>query len=239
VLGALLVARFFLYDNRSIRPFLRRAWPALALLCMAAGSTAARGLLDPETRKRGHLLVGNADFITSKLAVGNGAANYLWFDVKMFVTQPYSNSWTDDAGRQYFWNYTLKTALLGDFQFDGVWLSNLAVVMAALFLAIMACVVYGALLESKADWMTELPLPLTIAIALPALASLRMSIPMACSSDFRYVWPILMPSLYLYVRAVARLREAGRLGLARSAEGAGWSLAACSVVFFSLLASHG
>jgi hypothetical protein len=48
-------------------------------------------------------------------------------------------------------------------------------------------------------------LTLAIGIAMPALAALKMSIPMACSNDFRYVWPVRMPTPYLYARAVARL----------------------------------
>jgi hypothetical protein len=239
LLGALFVARVLLDERRSLRAYLRQAWPTIALACVSAGTTVARSALDIAARKKGHMLIGNADQLPHALAVGNGAANYLWFDVKMFVTQPYSSSWVDDAGRQYFWNFALKTGLLGDFQYDGAWLSNLAVIMSALLLPILACVATGALRQSKADWMAELPLTVAIAVAIPALAALRMSIPMACSNDFRYVWPILMPSLYLYVRAVARLRESGRLGLARFGEGAGWSFAGCSIVFFSLLAAHG
>ena len=238
VLGCLFVARILLDDKRSLRVYLRLAWPGLLMLCVSAGSTLLRAVLDAKTRQ-GNLLVGNAGSLPHNLDVGNGAANYLWFDVKMFVTQPYTNSFTDDAGRQYFWNFALKTGLFGDFQFNDPWPSNLAVVMSVSFLAVLACTVLGVLRQSRADWMAELPLTLTIGIAMPALAALRMSIPMACSNDFRYVWPILMPSIYLYVRGVARLREAGRLGLAWSAEAAGWSLAGMSLVFISLVAAHG
>jgi hypothetical protein len=62
-------------------------------------------------------------------------------------------------------------------------------------------------------------LTLAIGIAMPALAALKMSIPMACSNDFRYVWPVRMPTPYLYARAVARLGEAGCHRMIRAAHG--------------------
>jgi hypothetical protein len=39
------------------------------------------------------------------------AENYLWFDLRTFVTAAFTSAWDDDKGRQYFWNYLLKTSL--------------------------------------------------------------------------------------------------------------------------------
>jgi hypothetical protein len=236
LLAVLFGTRIALDEERSVRAYARRAWPGVVLFFVSAGLTLGRAAIDTLSGRRHNLLVGNADRLTKALAVGNGAANYLWFDVKMFVTQPYSSSWVDDSGRQYFWNFALKTSLLGDFQFDGAWLSNLAVLLSASLLAILGCLVLGAARQTKQDLVGELPLFAAIALAFASLAALRMSIPMACSNDFRYVLPILMPAIYLYVRALVRFRAVRWGGLARCGEAAGWSFAGLSLAFFVLLA---
>jgi hypothetical protein len=237
VLGGLLGLRLLLDEGRSVRIYARRIAPAALMFLVVTGLTLGRAAVDSLAGRRSNLLVGNATSLTKELAVGNGAANYLWFDVKMFVTEPYSSSWVDDAGRQYFWNFALKTAILGDFQFDGAALSNLAVIMAVLVLAIGVVTVLG-LARGKGGWLAEAPLWLTIAVAMPRLAALRMSIPMACSNDFRYVWPVMVPALCLYARSVARLIEKRQIGWARFGETLGWGFCAVATGFFAVLSSQ-
>ena len=36
----------------------------------------------------------------------------------MFNKKVFTSSWVDDGGRQYFWNYLLKTSLFGEFDTD-------------------------------------------------------------------------------------------------------------------------
>ena len=236
LLGLLFVVKAVREENRSLRGLLRRAWPAAVFFAVPTTATLVRAIRSITPGHPHNLLVGNSDKLTKAIAVGNGAANYLWFDLKMLLTQPYSTSWSDEAGRQYFANFALKTSLLGDFSYDGATLSNLAIVMSFLFVPILVCVGLGAAYQTRDDWYDTLPLWLMIALAVASLAALRMSIPMACSNDFRYILPILMPSLYLFTRAIARMREMGRVGLARWGECAGWAFAGVSLTFFAVLA---
>ena len=39
----------------------------------------------------------------------NKVQNYVYFDTKIFLTEPYINNWDDKYGRQYFWNFLLKS----------------------------------------------------------------------------------------------------------------------------------
>jgi hypothetical protein len=236
LLGLLFVVHAIRDEHRTPRGLLRRAWPAAVFFAVSSAATLVRALRDVTPGRPHNLLVGNSDKLTKAIAVGNGAANYLWFDLKMLLTQPYSTSWVDDAGRQYFANFALKTSLLGDFQYDGAKLSDLAIVMSFLFVPVLVCVGLGAAYQTRDDWYGTLPLWLTIGLAVASLAALRMSIPMACSNDFRYILPILMPSLYLFTRALARMRELGRIGMARWGECAGWAFAGVSLTFFAVLA---
>jgi hypothetical protein len=235
VLGVLWGVHVARDPERSIRKAVKLAWPAVVLFALPAGATLLRAIADKAGGEHHHLLVGNSDGLNGALAVGNGAANYLWLDLKMLLTQPYSTSWTDDAGRQYFANFMLKTSLLGDFQFDGKTLANLSIVLSFLFVPILACVAVGVAHQTRKDWLDALPLPLTVALGVGSLAALRISIPMACSNDFRYIWPLIMPALCLYVYGLARLRD-GRLGWARVGEIAGWAFAGTTLAFFAVLA---
>jgi hypothetical protein len=236
VLGVLWGVHVARDPGRSIGSAAKLAWPAVVLFALPTGATLLRAIRGGAGAQHHHLLVGNAESLNPQLAVGNGAANYLWFDLKMLVTQPFSSSFTDDAGRQYFANFMIKTSLLGDFQFDGATLSNLAIVMSFLVLPILACVAVAVVYPSREDWLVALPLPLTVALSVASLAALRISIPMACSNDFRYILPVTLPALCLYVRGLARLRELGRPAWARVGETAGWAFAATTVAFFAVLA---
>ena len=236
VLGLLFGVRVLLDRDRSVRAYLRRTWPSMVMFLVSVGATLGRSAVGVLTGKRHHLVVENADLVNPKLAVGNGAANYIWFDTKMFVTHPFADVWGDDGGRQYFWNELLKTGVLGEFGFDGGRLADLAVVLSALLLVLVAFAVAGVAWEKRSDRLDELPLVLTVVVSTASLAALRMSIPKACSNDFRYILPILMPALCLYARALVRAREAGRVSLARWGEAAGWSFAALSATFFVVLA---
>ncbi len=218
-----------------IGTFIRRTGPAALALTLSLGATLARALRDKAPGAHDHLLVANADHLTDKLKVGNAAANYLWFDVKMFVTQPYSTSWVDDAGRQYFWNFALKTSLLGDFSFDGAVLADLSEILAALMLVLLAALAVGLGQRKKEDWVADLPMIAVPAVFVASLAGLRMSFPMACANDFRYILPALVPGIYLYVRAVVCFGQQKRSTLAHCSEAAGWSFAAASLTFFALL----
>jgi hypothetical protein len=236
VLGVLWGVHVARDPARSIRSAVKLAWPAVVLFALPTGLTLLRAIRGDAGSQHPHLLVGNAESLNPQLAVGNGAANYLWFDLKMLVTQPFSSSFTDDAGRQYFANFMIKTSLLGDFQFDGATLSNLAIVMSFLVLPILACIAVAVAYPFREDWLVALPLPLTVAVSVASLAALRMSIPKACSNDFRYILPVIVPALCLYVRGLVRLRELGRPAWARVGETAGWAFVATTLAFFAVLA---
>jgi|HubBroStandDraft_6_1064221.scaffolds.fasta_scaffold29732_2 hypothetical protein len=239
LLGVLLVARFFSDRERRIGRYLKRAWPSALMFCLSTGVALGRAVIDTASGKRSSVLVGNAGRLQADLAVGNRAPNYLWFDTNIFVTQAFSSSFDDAKGRQFFWNVTLKTSLFGDFAFDNPHLSDLAVVLSLLLLFIVACVLLGVALSSPKDWLRELPALVITATLVSSLAALRVSIPMACSGDFRYILPLLTPALYLYVRSLTLFRERGWTRFSGTGAFVGWSFVACSALFFILLTATG
>ena len=235
LLAGLVVAR----RVRAIDAISRRLWPTVILCLLSTTATLGRALVDTASGRRFNILIGNAGALNRALDVGNRAENYLWFDAKMFVTEPFTSAWDDAKGRQFFWNYLFKSSLFGEFQFEPDGLSNLAVILSILFLVVLSCLVFGIFLNGDDTWPIDLPAAMTAAILVLSLAALRMCIPAACTGDCRYIFPILIPFLYLYVRSLTLFHERGWTALARGARTAGWSFAALSASFFAVLAAHG
>lgn len=136
-------------------------------------------------------LVGNSSGLAGRLKVGNEAFNYIFFDLKSFVTHPFTSAWNDGSGREYFWNYAFKTSLFGEFEMvRNVMGRNLATIVSCAFLGL---IVYAA----RCFWKTKLQmihwfLLLQGVAFITALMFLRMKHPYSCSNDFRYILPAII-----------------------------------------------
>ncbi|MCL4374463.1 glycosyltransferase family 39 protein [Patescibacteria group bacterium] len=163
---------------------------------------------------RGQIFTGSSGLITNTanlnqaLRVGNRPINYLSFDPVKFVTQPYTSAWEDNAGRQSFWFYWLKTSLFGEFTFDGLILKPLAQWLSALLLILIICIFISFLIiwrflpkQKTADEglnrLVRLYTPVSLFFIGAAIA-IHVVYPYACSADFRYVFPIIIPALAIY-----------------------------------------
>lgn len=136
-------------------------------------------------------LVGNVSGLNSGLLVGNEAYNYIYFDLKNFISQPFTSAWNDDWGRQYFWNYTLKSAMFGEFEI-------LRTATGRTCATIMSVTLLGLLgYAARGFWKTKLQsihwiLLLQGAAFLAAMMFLRIKHPYSCSNDFRFIAPIIL-----------------------------------------------
>jgi hypothetical protein len=238
ILGALLVCRFVLDDRRKIVPSIRRASPMFLLFFVSTGLALGRGVVDTARGKRANVLVGNAEHLRTDLAVGNRVYNYLWFDAKTFVTQPFTSTLDDTKGRQFFWNFTLKSSLFGEFGFDHPRaLPVLGIALSVLLLCLLAWLLFGTALRRarREDWYADLPLLVAAVTLVACLAAFRMSIPMGCSGDVRYILPVIAPMVCLFVRSITFLHQRGWDRAATVGWFAGWSFSACALVFFVVL----
>ena len=180
----LFTASGYVLNARSLKPTRSEvvAWGLLFALVVAVALQRLLGDAD---------LVGNSSGLNNRLKVGNEAVNYMFFDLKTFLTHPFTNAWDDDLGRQYFWNYSLKTSLFGEFELvRSVLGRNLATVVNCSFLGL---VVYAA----RGFWKTKLRaihwiLLLQGVAFFAALMFLRIKHPYSCSNDFRYILPVIM-----------------------------------------------
>jgi hypothetical protein len=223
----------FVERQRRLAAYVRRG--ALVAGLMVASSAIALGtaLRDFAAGVRPHLLIANADMTPAQLAVGNDAKNYLWLDLRGFVWNPFTSAWDDALGRQWFWHYVLKTSLFGEFSFGGAWCRGLAVAASVLLVDVVAVLVAGVVMRRARDWVDTLPLDLAVGLCVVSLVLLRMSLPRACTGDFRYILPVVGGCACAYVLTLSRWHARGWPRVATATAGLGWAFLATTVAFFA------
>jgi hypothetical protein len=155
-----------------------------------------------------NLIVGNRTG-SEEIGLENTPWNYLWFDLTDFIKEPYMQPWGEQRGRQFFWNYLYKTALVGEFEFGSFFHQVLTTLLSVLFLGMLCLTVLGLIIIIRNDFKTHLVLLLNLIMLLIAAILLRITIPVACSNDFRYILPILIPFCFFYGYTLLSLRRKG------------------------------
>ncbi|MGD9155567.1 MAG: hypothetical protein PVG90_08700 [Bacillota bacterium] len=212
---------------------------ALLLVILLAGLGITFGRM-VEAKLQGspdHFLVANAGGL-KWVAVGNTPRNYLFFDLPSFVTEPYVNPFENQGGRQYFWNYLLKTGLVGEFSYDTALHRGLTILLSILLL-LMLLYLLISLIVLPGLGSGHLVLALNAFFLLGAAIAFRISIPASCSNDFRYIFPLTISLAVFFGLAICGYRlQKWRLG-----EYVGYGVAfvfmATSIVFFVTLAFSG
>lgn len=161
---------------------------------------------------RTHLYVDNIDNVSSALRVGNRAGNYLWMDLKTFISKPYTSPYDDEFGRQYFANYLSKTGLVGEWSFSGTLAENTAVVLSAAYILMLLLLVIGFYHFRKGDFLNSSPVLWGYLLLLASVYYMRMTFPV--NIDFRYVLPVLVPFAIFYNLGMIRLYESGKRRIA-------------------------
>lgn len=199
--GTLFLFAFlgYIQNSKSLKPTKSEIVAWGLFVALIAGIALQRLLGDAD-------LVGNSSGLNGRLKVGNEAFNYIYFDLQSFMTHPFTSAWNDEMGRQFFWNYTFKSALTGEFSLvQNLTGRSVATFVSATFLGLL---VYAA----RGFWKTKLQtihwILLLQGIAfIAALMFLRIKHPYACSNDFRYIAPAIL-SLIPFAALGANLKEA-------------------------------
>ena len=198
--GTLFLFTFlgYIHNSKSLKPTKSEIVAWGLFIALIAGIALQRLLGDAD-------LVGNSSGLNGRLKVANEAFNYIYFDLQSFMTHPFTSAWEDEMGRQYFWNYSFKSALTGEFSM-GQDLSgrSAATFVSASFLGLL---VYSA----RGFWKTKLQtihwiLLLQGVAFIAALMFLRIKHPFACSNDFRYIAPAIL-SFIPFVALGVTLKE--------------------------------
>jgi len=205
ILGALRSLRF-----GSLRILLASAF----IVLLFAGFSNYRTIVGVfEGKKLG--LVGNAGGLNSNLRVNNTTGNYLYFDLRDYLLEPYASAWNDNGGRQYYWNYSLKTSLFGEFRFWRAPVGYIFATALSTFALLIFMLALWGIIHAK---FRDLPPLLFVVFLFAAHIYLRVNYPFSCTNDFRYIFPVLFPLVYFAVCGTqilgnSRLRKFSYIGM--------------------------
>jgi len=185
---------------------LRVMFASVFIILLSMGLSNYRTIVDIYDGKKVEL-IGNISGLNSHLGVKNTPGSYLYFDLKDYMLEPYVSPWVDKGGRQYFWNYALKTSLFGEFRlWDSPAGYTVATAINFLSLFIFLLALWG-IIHSK---FREFPALLYTAALFAALIYIRIKYPYSATTDFRFILPAVFPLVYFSVYG-AQILENSRL----------------------------
>ncbi|MFT3782903.1 MAG: glycosyltransferase family 39 protein [Nibricoccus sp.] len=183
--------------------------PTLADLAIFTGLTGTGFALSFAVRVYYYLqgnihnwFISNIDSLGGSLSVPVDVKSFLPLDIPTFLTQPWLETGNDATGRWNFWNYLLRSSLSGEFSFPGELHRALALAWGAVLLG-LCLVVVRRFVNSLAcrnirQLYIQLPWLLLTVLWLASVAALRYKAPFACSNDFRYVLPVIVPAAFYW-----------------------------------------
>jgi len=148
-------------------------------------------------------LVGNISGLNGNLRVNSAVGNYLYFDLQDYMLESYTSPWNDKGGRQYYWNYALKTSLFGELRRNSLAGYAIATILSILALLIFLLALWG-IIHIK---FKDLPPLFFVILLFAAHIYLRVNYPYSCSNDFRYIFPVLFPLAYFSVNGAQILQN--------------------------------
>ena len=224
-----VVATVFIYkwlislkQNKAYFPYLKNGLIFLIVLIVGFSLAVYMPIANYKNNdsKSKDFVIGNIHALNGALLVSNRTENYLKFDVKTFINKPFMNPWSDETGRQYYWNYLLKSSLFGEFDFG----KNKNIIVTAkltssLFLIIAGYffIILSLALSRKKTTIRNMPGVLFavfagIIIPLLILTATRIKHPYSSQADFRYIFPVMIPIAFLCALGLEYLKN-NRLNL--------------------------
>jgi hypothetical protein len=144
--------------------------------------------------------------------VGNSWRQYLLLDTASYFKLPFVDSARAGTGREYFWNYVLKSSMFGDFDWFHKPVERvLALIMAPLLLALVGLFWVGVVRSLRRPNLHSLPLLVAVFLSFLSLFAHRFYLPYSADNDFRFIYPALIPIVLLMVEGTRNIRGAGTL----------------------------
>lgn len=203
VLGAVFGFKYLAASNQ--RTFLKHHRATIILLVL---NVALFFLLGPYaqslTSKSIHSF-NKFDWMDKTLIVESHLKNFVFFDVKTFLKEPFTNGLQDSLGRQYFWNFLLKTSLFGEWAARSSLHVCFAYIMSALVLIMLSIAALGVVTLSKSEIKNFAVILIASLLFLSLTMLYRMSFPIAANSDFRFILPTLIGLAAFYVKGCEKL----------------------------------
>jgi len=187
---------------------------SLAII-IALGFATYPGIKLKFSGERETFYVSNINNVSHANRVGNNLENLIWLDIKTFATEPFTSPFKDKYGRQYFPNYLGKTALFGEWMYDGTAMHNIAVAISVIALAMFAISIIFLFKVPLNNIGILLPILCTSLFLLCGIWYMRTTFPV--NIDFRYILPIIIPFSIFYNYGIHSLLSNGKWRFAVSA----------------------
>jgi hypothetical protein len=140
--------------------------------------------------------------------VGNSWKQYLFLNTASYFTSPFVDSLRAGTGREYFWNYVLKSSMFGDYSdwFRKPVQKFLALVMSPVLLGLVILFWIGVARNMSRAARRSFPLLVVIAVSILSVLVLRVYNPYSGNNDVRYIYPALIPIVLLLVEGTRNIR---------------------------------
>lgn len=183
-------------------------WVMVVSFTITGGIVFGAKIYDRVKSDAKSLIVSNSNGLGDSLRVGDTLNHFVYFDLKTYINEPYIDPWKDASGRQYFWNYLLKSSVFGEFNTFVSPKSKTPAVVLSMGALIIVLTSFGSLLLRQNRLREEeFALMLNLVISISALMYLRVSVPFACSNDFRYIVPLLFSVLIFHSNFLEKVMQ--------------------------------
>jgi hypothetical protein len=180
---------------------IRKALFFIVIITLACYISLFRGISIALQDHKYDLLVSNISQNDSGLYVGNSLCNYICFNMKIYINQPFTDTRKDVDGRQYFFNFFLKSMLFGEFKFPITAQQFLAKLLSILLLQMIAFLFIG-IGDIRKITSYHVIMLLWLILSFIALIYVRYRYPVSGFADFRYIFPAIIPFIYFYVKGI-------------------------------------
>ena len=210
VLG--VIGLYKMISTKQWATYFKMAIVPCVVMLLAVAITVGPGLMLKMQGKRDKLYIDDISGLSQANLVGNTATNYFWFDVKIFITEPFTDPYDDRMGRQFFWNYLGKTGLFGEFKYPSLMSVNTAVSTSFLAVLMFIYMISGLYHMAKEDFKRMAPILLSGFFLWAGVTYMRMTFP--ANIDFRYIVPILVTFCGLYAVSILSFERIGATRMA-------------------------
>lgn len=222
--GLILISIFiiaFLYKfikstNRT--SLLKKGLFFMVILAIGLALAFYRPLMSISSKRTGDLFVGNIKSLNGALLVNNDLKNYLWFDMPAYFKESFTYPWEDKGGRQYYWNYLMKTSIFGEFEFNNFKYAPIlanymswTLLFAIFFFFVSLILIF---LKENLKNIRNCNFVLFVSIITPLAFSIAMRarLPFSPTGDFRYIFPVLVPFASLYALGLRHFKFKNKKG---------------------------
>jgi len=140
--------------------------------------------------------------MNSGLSVENSLHNYIYFDENTYLTQAFTDTWHDAGGRQYFWNFALKSMLFGEFSFPSSMSQWIAKILSILLLQMIIDILIGLCISARKLNEVNMMMIVWFILSIGSILYFRHTYSFSPNADFRYIFPAIIPFIYFYVTGI-------------------------------------